>query len=120
MDQPLVSLLKLPNILYWVKCAILLKVCLFKTSFHSLEKTIDHLGLDPKRTIYARTIRNWFLFLTVVGLALGVVFFIVLYATGYYWLYAIQIMISVYIACIPEILPAIIHVNHCSLTVHKD
>jgi magnesium-transporting ATPase (P-type) len=74
-------------------------------------KMIYRLGLDPKRTIYARTIRNWFLFLTVVGLALGVVFFIVLYSTGYYWLYAIQIMISVYIACIPEILPAIIHVN---------
>jgi magnesium-transporting ATPase (P-type) len=67
--------------------------------------------LDPKRTIYARTIRSIFLFLTVFGLALGVVFFIVLYATGYYWLYAIQIMISIYIACIPEILPAIIHVN---------
>jgi magnesium-transporting ATPase (P-type) len=68
--------------------------------------------LDPKRTIYARTIRKLFLFLTVAGLALGVVFFIVLYATGYYWLYAIQIMISVYIACIPEILPAIIQVNN--------
>jgi magnesium-transporting ATPase (P-type) len=67
--------------------------------------------LDPKRTIYARTIRSLFLGLTVVGLALGVIFFIVLYATGYYWLYAVQIMISVYIACIPEILPAIIHVK---------
>lgn len=51
-----------------------------------------------------------FLFLTVAGLVLGVIFFIILYSTGYYWLYAIQIMISVYIACIPEILPAIIHV----------
>jgi magnesium-transporting ATPase (P-type) len=68
--------------------------------------------LDPKRTIYARTIRHWFLILTVIGLVLGVIFFIALYATGYYWLYAVQIMISVYIACIPEILPAIIHVNH--------
>jgi magnesium-transporting ATPase (P-type) len=67
--------------------------------------------LDPKRTVYARTIRQLFVILTVIGLALGVVFFIVLYATGYYWLYAIQIMISVYIACIPEILPAIIQVN---------
>ena len=52
-----------------------------------------------------------FLALTVVGLALGLIVFIVLYATGYYWLYAVQIMISVYIACIPEILPAIIHVS---------
>jgi magnesium-transporting ATPase (P-type) len=67
--------------------------------------------LDPKRTIYARTIRTIFLILTVFGLGLGVVFFIILYSTGYYWLYAIQIMIAVYIACIPEILPAIIHVN---------
>jgi magnesium-transporting ATPase (P-type) len=74
-------------------------------------KMIYCVGLDPKRTIYARTIRNWFLILTVLGLALGVIFFIVLYSTGYYWLYAIEIMISVYIACIPEILPAIIHVN---------
>jgi len=70
-----------------------------------------NLGLDPKRTIYARTIRTMFLFLTVLGLVLGVIFFIILYSTGYYWLYAVQIMISVYIACIPEILPAIIHVN---------
>ncbi len=67
--------------------------------------------MDPKRTIYARTIRTIFLILTVFGLGLGVVFFIILYSTGYYWLYAIQIMIAVYIACIPEILPAIIHVN---------
>lgn len=66
-------------------------------------------SLDPKRTIYARTIRTLFLYCTVFGLALGVVFFIILYSTGYYWLYAIQIMISVYIACIPEILPAIVH-----------
>jgi magnesium-transporting ATPase (P-type) len=67
--------------------------------------------LDPKRTIYARTIRNIFLILTVIGLVLGLIVFIILYATGYYWLYAIQIMISVYIACIPEILPAIIQVG---------
>ncbi|CAF0938261.1 unnamed protein product [Adineta steineri] len=82
-----------------------------KTAEHTLLGKICNTteSLDPKRTIYARTIRTLFLFLTVFGLALGVIFFIILYATGYYWLYAIQIMISVYIACIPEILPAIIH-----------
>ncbi|CAF1027630.1 unnamed protein product [Rotaria sordida] len=81
-----------------------------KTAEHTLLGKMSNTteSLDPKRTIYARTIRSLFLFLTVFGLALGVVFFIILYSTGYYWLYAIQIMISVYIACIPEILPAII------------
>ncbi|CAF1033355.1 unnamed protein product [Rotaria sp. Silwood1] len=82
-----------------------------KTAEHTLLGKMSNTteSLDPKRTIYARTIRSLFLFLTVLGLALGVIFFIILYSTGYYWLYAIQIMISVYIACIPEILPAIIH-----------
>ncbi|CAF0722465.1 unnamed protein product [Didymodactylos carnosus] len=80
-----------------------------KTAQHTLLGKVCNTteSLDPKRTIYARTIRDIFLALTVFGLALGLVFFIVLYATGYYWLYAIQIMISVYLACIPEILPAI-------------
>ncbi|CAF1597765.1 unnamed protein product, partial [Adineta ricciae] len=82
-----------------------------KTAEHTLLGKMSNIteSFDPKRTIYARTIRSMFLFLTVAGLVLGVIFFIILYSTGYYWLYAIQIMISVYIACIPEILPAIIH-----------
>ncbi|CAF3600146.1 unnamed protein product [Rotaria socialis] len=82
-----------------------------KTADHTLLGKMSNTteSLDPKRTIYSRTIRSLFLFLTVLGLVLGVIFFIILYSTGYYWLYAIQIMISVYIACIPEILPAIIH-----------
>ncbi|CAF0737223.1 unnamed protein product [Didymodactylos carnosus] len=80
-----------------------------KTAEHTLLGKMSNIteSLDPKRTIYARTIRAIFLALTVLGLALGLIFFIVLYATGYYWLYAVQIMISVYLACIPEILPAI-------------